>query len=222
MKNYKTLTTTVFAWVMSLAVTATACNPTHSEKENSTGEEQSTTSRASDPVKEANILFKSGKVIEIAYASIAGGKEAQLNEEYFAKIIPIAAEYGGKMLGSLGVTAVTDGEMYPQMIAIFEWPEIAARDRLLADKRAKKLFPIRDEALTFLKLAYFTVDEDVTVTFREDKTYEFFNAWLTPEAETALPEYFKQSDAPKKKYGPPVFVASLKPMKNLPSEDYLL
>ena len=76
--------------------------------------------------------------------------------------------------------------------------------------------------MTFIKLAYFTVEEDVTVKFREDKTYEFFNAWLTPEAETALPEYFKQSDAPKKKYGPPVFVASLKPITNLPSEDYLI
>lgn len=175
-----------------------------------------------DYVKEAKILFKTGKVIEIAYATVEGGKEAHLNKEYFSKILPIAAKYGGKMLGSLQVTAVVDGEVTPQMIAIFEWPNVEARDKLLADSKAKKLFPIRDAVLTSIKLAYFTVDNDVTVTFKEGKTYEFFNAWLTPEAEKLLPEYFKKSDTVKKKYGPPNFVASLKPLKGLPAADYLL
>ncbi|WP_128755289.1 hypothetical protein [Aquimarina sediminis] len=175
-----------------------------------------------DKVREANILFKAGKVIEIAYATVEGGKNAQLNKEYFSKILPIAAKYEGKMLGSLQVTAVVDGEVVPQMIAIFEWPNIEARDKLLADKKAQKLFPTRDAILTSIKLAYFTVDEDVSVTFREDKTYEFFNAWLTPEAEKLLPKYFQKSENVKKKYGPPSFVASLKPLKGLPGADYLL
>ena len=221
MKNFKTVRTAIFAMAMSLGMAVFACTPANSENEKATKKNQELETLVKAHVKEANIVFKKGKVIEIAYASVLGGKEAQLNQEYFAKILPLAAEYGGKMLGSLQVTAVVDGEMSPQMIAIFEWPEIAARDKLLADERAQKLFPIRDEALTFIKLAYFTVEEDVTVKFREDKTYEFFNAWLTPEAETALPEYFKQSDAPKKKYGPPVFVASLKPVE-LPAADYLV
>lgn len=173
-------------------------------------------------VKQTKVLFKVGKVIEIAYATVEGGKEAYLNTEYFSKILPIAAKYEGKMLGSLQVTAVVDGEVSPQMIAIFEWPNIEARDKLLADKKAQKLFPIRDAVLTSIKLAYFTVDEDVLVTFREDKTYEFFNAWLTPEAEKLLPEYFQKSENVKKKYGPPSFVASLKPLKGLPAADYLL
>lgn len=174
------------------------------------------------PVKSVDITFKSGKVIEIAYATIEGGKEAELSQNYFSKILPIAAKYGAKMLGSLQVTAVVDGDVAPQMIAIFEWPNIEARERLLADRQAKKLFPIRDAILTSIKLAYYTVEKDVTVTFREDKTYEFFNAWLTPEAGKLLPEYFKKSDAPKKKYGPITFIASLKPISGLPAEDYLL
>ena len=173
-------------------------------------------------VKEANIIFKSGRVIEIAFGSLEGGKEAQLGMEYFPKILPIAEKYGGKMLGSFQVTAVTGGEIQPQMVAIFEWPDLAARDQLGADEEAKKLFPIRDDAMTFFKQSFYTVAEDVTVTFREDKTYEFFNAWLTPDAETALPEYFKQSEAPKQKYGPPRFLADLKPLENAPTEDYVL
>lgn len=221
MKNHKAITATIFALAMSLAITVNKLNSSNSEKENSVSAKESTDSVVSPLVKEANMQFKAGKVIELAYVSVEGGKEGQLNQEYFAKILPIAAEYGGKMLGSLRVTAVTEGKMFPQMIAIFEWPELAARDKLLADKRAQKLFPVRDEALTFIKLAYFTVEQDVMVTFKEDKTYEFFNAWLTPASETALPEYFKQSDAPKKKYGSPAFLASFKPIK-LPAADYLV
>ena len=126
------------------------------------------------------------------------------------------------MLGSLQVTAVVDGDIAPQMIAIFEWPNIEARDKLLADCNAKKLFPVRDAILTSIKLAYFTVEKDTPVTFREGKTYEFFNAWLTPEAGKLLPEYFKKSEGPKKKYGPITFVASLKPITGLPTANYLL
>jgi len=216
----KTVKLALFSTVISLAAFVYACNPANSEKE--AEKHQSTDSFAEDNVKEASITFKSGKVIEIAYASLEGGKEAQLSREYFPKILPIAAKYGGKILGSFQVTAVTGGEIQPQMIAIFEWPNLAARDQLLADKDAKKLFPIRDEAMTFFKQAYYSVPEDVTVRFREDKTYEFFNAWLTPEAKTALPEYFKRSEEVKKKYGPPAFLVSLKPLKNAPKEDYVL
>jgi len=175
-----------------------------------------------EPVKTVDIIFKSGKIIEIAYATVRGGKEMELQTEYFAKILPIAAKYGAKMLGSLQVTAITGGEIHPQMIALFEWPNLEAKQKLFEDEAAKKLFPIRDAALTSLKMSYYTVPEDITVTFREDKTYEFFNAWLTPEAKTALPEYFKQSDASKQNYGPPVFLADLKPFENSPKEDYVL
>ncbi len=173
-------------------------------------------------VKEANITFKANTIIEVAFVSLEGGKEKQIGMEYFPKILPIAAKYGGKMLGSLQVTAVTDGEIHPQMIAFFEWPNLKAREKLLKDKDAKKLFPIRDDAMTFFKQAYYTVDKDVTVTFKEGKIYEFFNAWLTPESKTALPKYFKNTDEVKKKYGPPAFLASLKPLKNAPKESYVL
>jgi len=182
----------------------------------------STGSQAQEINKSFDITFNSDKIIEIAFATIEGGKEAQLGQEYFPKILPIAAKYGGKMLGSFQVLAVTGGELQPQMIAVFEWPSLDAQKRLLADENAKKLFPIRDNTLTSIKLAYYTVDKDVTITFRSDKTYEFFNAWLTSEAKTSLPEYFEQSNAPKLKYGPPKFLADLKPLSHVFNEDHIL
>lgn len=169
-----------------------------------------------------DITFLSGKIIEIAYATLEGGKEERLGKEYFPKILPIAAKYGGKSLGSFQVLAVVDGEVKPQIVAIFEWPSFSAHKQLLNDREAKKVFPIRDEVLTSIKLSYFTVEKDVTVNFKANKTYEFFNAWLTPEAKTALPKYFKQSHAPKLKYGPPKFLVDLKPAPGIPNESYIL
>ena len=168
------------------------------------------------------VILSQGKIIEIAFASIDGGKEEQLSMEYFPKILPIVERYGGKMLGSFQVTAVTSGEIYPQMIAIFEWPSLEAQKKLFADEEAQKLFLIRDDAVTAFKAAYYTVEEDTTITFRGDRTYEFFNAWLTPEAETALPEYFVQSEAPKQKYGPPEFLVKLKPYDMAPQKEHVL
>ena len=216
MKNtkMKTVKLALMALAMSFGVTVSASNKVTPEKENNSENGQKTLSSNVDLVKESNILFKKGKIIELAYLSIKGGEEHKLQSEYFAKIMPIASKYGGKILGSFQVTAITGGEITPQTVVIFEWPTIASRDELLANKEAQKLFPIRNAALTFGQVAYFTVKKDVTVTFREDKVYEFFNAWLTLDAENGLPEYFEKSDAPKKRYGAPMFLVSLHPVKD--------
>ncbi len=173
-------------------------------------------------VRKTDITFKEGKIIEVAFATLEGGKEAQLGRDYFPKIMPIAEKYGGKMLGSLTVTAIIQGEIQPQVIALFEWSSLEARDQLLADKEAQKLFPIRDDAMTFFRQAFYTTKKNVTVTFRQDKTYEFFNAWLSPDAKELLPKYFAESAQVKTKYGPPKFVASLDPYPNSPKADFIL
>lgn len=172
--------------------------------------------------RKASIILKAGTVIEISYASVEGGKEKQLMKDYLPKIMPIVANYGGKMLGSFKVTAVTGGEIKPQMVVLFEWPNLKARDQMHADRAAKKLFPLRDDAMTFFKQAFYAVDKDTQLTLHEDKTYEFFNAWTTFAAKVSLPAYFKLSDAPKQKYGPPKFIAMLKPLENAPKGGYVL
>ncbi len=172
--------------------------------------------------RQATLLLKADTVIEISYISVEGGKEAQLMTDYLPKILPIVEKHGGKMLGSFSVSAVTGGEITPQMIVLFEWPSLEAREEMHADRDAQDLFPLRDDALTFFKQALFTVDEDTQLTLYEDKTYEFFNAWTTFAAAVSLPAYFTLSDAPKQRYGPPTFIASLKPLENALAGDYLL
>ncbi len=172
--------------------------------------------------RKASIMLKAGTVIEISYASVEGGKEKQLMVDYLPKIKPIVANYGGKMLGNFRVTAVTGGEITPQMVVLFEWPSLKARDQMHADKAAKKLFPLRDDAMTFFKQAFYAVDKDTQLILHEDKTYEFFNAWTTLVAKVSLPAYFALSEAPKQKYGPPKFIASLRPLENAPKGSYVL
>jgi len=172
--------------------------------------------------REASVLLKADTVIEISYASVEGGKEMQLMGDYLPKIMPIVASYGGIMLGNFQVTAVTGGEITPQMVVIFEWPSLEAREKMHADEAAKKLFPLREDAMTFFKQAFYKVDEDTTLTLHEDKTYEFFTAWLTFAAKASLPAYFKLSETPKQKYGPPKFVAMLKPLEDGPKGSYVL
>ncbi|MEH6631734.1 MAG: DUF1330 domain-containing protein [Halopseudomonas aestusnigri] len=174
------------------------------------------------PPREASMLLKAGTIIEISYASIEGGKEKQLMGDYLPQIMPIVASYGGKMLGSFQVTAVTGGEVEPQMLAIFEWPSLEARTQLHQDKAAQKLFPLRDDALTYFKQAFYTVDQDTPLVFKENKSYEFFNAWLTIASTVSLPAYFKLSEGPKQKYGPPEFIAQLKPLENPPEGSYVI
>ena len=172
--------------------------------------------------KRTEINFEAGKIIEMAYFSIETGKEAQIKDQYFPKIMPIMAKYGGKMLGSFQVSKKIEGDISPQSVGVFEWPSLEARDQLINDSDAKKLFPIRDDALSFIKLAYFTVEKDITVTFRGDKTYEFFNAWLTADAKTNLPKYFERSAEAKDRIGQPKFLATFKPLDNDPGGEYIL
>jgi len=172
--------------------------------------------------RQASIMLKAGTVIEVTYFSVEGGKEKQLMMDYLPKIMPIVGSYGGKMLGSFGVTAVTGGEIKPQMVVLFEWPSLKARNDMHADKSAKKLFPLREDAMTFFKQSFFSVGKNTLLTLHEGKTYEFFNAWTTIAAKVSLPAYFKLSEAPKQKYGPPKFIAMLTPLDNGPSGSYVL
>ncbi len=168
------------------------------------------------------IAFKKGMVYDIAYFSVKSGKEKQLNDEYFPQALRIGKDYGVSMLATFGVTEVTAGDISPQMVAIFEWPSLAVKKKFESDKRYKKIVHLRDDALSFIKVAFYEVGEDVEIVFRADKSYEFFGAWLTPEADTYLPKYFEVSEPIKRSYGRPYpeFKVTFASIKDAPSGDF--
>jgi len=169
-------------------------------------------------VTSKDIIFEKGKLIEIAYFSVDKNKQQQLSQHYFPKVIPLLQEYKAKMLVKFEVKKIAGGEIKPKMIAIFEWPSLAVKVKFENDSRYKKVKPIRDEALRFLKLGYFEVAETTEITFRQDKVYEFFGAWLNKGSEKTLKKYFQVSGPIKKNYGrpEPIFKVLLKVVANAP------
>ncbi len=167
-----------------------------------------------------DITLKKGKLIEVVYPRVRKGKEQSLKNDYFPKAMPIVREYGGKMLGRFKVIKKAGGEISPQMIGIFEWPDLAAKESLMQDVRYQKIIPIRDAAFSFLKFGYYNVGKDTTIQFKENKVYEFFGAWLdpSPTSKDKLNEYFKVSGPIKKRYGrpEPIFKTMLGTFKDAP------
>ncbi len=124
-------------------------------------------------LKQAHIKFSKDKVYEIAYVSIVPGKEKEIFGDYFPKVMPIVAKYGGKPVGMLAVPGVKDGTKHAQMASIFEWPSVDSWFQLHKNPDFLKIVHIRDEALSFGNPAnFYTVDNDFEAAFTEGKMYE--------------------------------------------------
>ncbi len=161
------------------------------------------TANFSHDIKAQTVLFKKGKVYELAYVDVQPEKMNQLNTQYFPKAMPFIIKYGAKMIGGFEVVK-NESDMLPSnMVAIFEWPNAQARLDLLADKEFQKIVHLRDEALNTVNLGYFGVTEDKAITFRSDKVYEFGSANLKPgdQAQKDLKNYFEISEPIKRSYG---------------------
>ena len=143
--------------------------------------------------------------MKLAYFAVKEGKEKSLEKEYFPRASQIAKDYDGKILGQFKVIKKTGGNINPQMIAIFEWSNLAAKKKMGQDSRNQKIKPIHDNAMSFFKSGYYEVSKDTTISFKENKVYEFFGAWLDsdPKSKDKLNEYFKVSGPIKKSYGRP-------------------
>ena len=118
------------------------------------------------------VQFNAGTAIELSFATVAEGKEAQLFGEYFPKVMPIVADLGGKPMGSyvIGDSATKLGT--PKMGAFFQWPDLDGFHKLHDDPRFLAIKGIRDEALSFFSNAhFFCVAEDTEVTFEEGQEY---------------------------------------------------
>ncbi len=190
-----------------------ACG-THSSKEMTMSDDHSMRSK--------DIIFTEGKLIEIAYVTPIESKQLALKRDYFPKAKPLAKKYGGKMLGIFKVIKKTAGNIDPEMLYVFEWPDVASKKAFDNDASFQSIKSIRDDAFSFKRFAFYKVKEDVTISFQESKVYEFFGAWLKPNGKDKLNEYFKVSAPIKKSYGrpEPVFKAVMTVVENGPTTDY--
>ncbi len=159
------------------------------------------------------INFKKDKIYEFSYFTVKPGKQKQLDEKYFPVSMPIVAEYGGKMHAMFMVTDNIKGDLEGQMLGIFEWPSLDVKNKMHEDPRFKKVAPVMMDALSYFKTGFYEIENDANVTFSNQKSYEFFGAWIN--SDETLKEYFKVSGPIKKSYGhpEPKFKLALKPAK---------
>ena len=168
---------------------------------------------ATDTEVSQTIHFSEGKLIEVAFLSVKKEKQKQLNEQYFRQVMPIAGEYGMKHLVNLMVTDIPSGTNTPQLVGFFEWPNLEARLKFSKDKRFLKIKGIRDDALNYLKVGYFSVKKDTEVTFKQNRLYEVYAMWMNAKNAPKMGEYFKRVGAKAHEFGAR-FPISFNPVKN--------
>lgn len=211
-----------------LAAISINVNYSYEKKQNNKSQETSVQTNNSNlnDLKSLDVVLRKDKVYEIAYAKIIEGKQEILFKQYFPEAGPIISEYGGKNIATFSVIDIKDGGILekPTMLVLFEWPSIEIYQKTIVDSRLKKLFPLRNSAFKDFGQSFVTVKEDTPITFKADKSYEFFLAWLKPNRQKALKEYFKVSAPIKKAYGKPepVFKANLTPISNIPKSKTIL
>ncbi|MEN0062230.1 MAG: DUF1330 domain-containing protein [Myxococcota bacterium] len=140
--------------------------------------------------EDVRLTFDDAKMYEVAMFTVKAGEADALAEKYFAKVIPVAQEYGMRPLASFDVTHQEHGQPHAATWAFFEWPSVEAKTKFEADKRYQRLKPQRDRRLDTLKLVYTQVAEDTSVTLRSDRLYEFFAGWINAHNGSHLPQYF--------------------------------
>ncbi|MBN4062427.1 MAG: hypothetical protein COA57_04120 [Flavobacteriales bacterium] len=180
----------------TLSMSAASCssnNANNVPKNTSTGTMAKTEVDNITTLAAAEVIFQKGKLIEVAFLSVKGGKEKQLNEEYFPKVMPIVTEYGGKPLLTIGVQHAWSEEIKPQMVVFFEWPSAAKKEAFEKDKRFKEVKKIRDDALSFLKLSFFEVEQDLPVQLDKSKFYEVYGMSMDKENGHLMQKYFEKA-----------------------------
>jgi|GEM_PF-3919815 len=159
--------------------------------------------------KSNTIKFDSQKIYEIVYFTVGEGKQKQLDEEYFPVSMPIAAEYGGFLKGMFKVEDTHRGALEGEMVGIFEWKDMSAYEAMHKDERFLKVVPILQDSIAYFKTGFFSPAETTKVEFSNQKSYEFFGAWI--KSKEKLNEYFQESTPLRASYGRPApkFVLSL-------------
>ncbi len=145
---------------------------------------------AATQAAEVELIFQPSTLVEVAMFSVNPGEELALGEKYFSKVMPIAAEYGMKPLGTFTVAHIEHGDVEAAQWGFFQWPDLASKQDFEADRRFLKLVGERDSRLGTLKIIYVKVEEPTTVTLDDDRYYEIFAGWVNRHEGAHLQDYF--------------------------------
>jgi len=176
----------------TLSLSATSCSNNETKMVKNTSD-SAIAETVEQSTKINEVVFKKGKLIEVAFLSVKEGMSKQLKEDYFPKVMPIVAEYGGKPLMKIGVKNNYSEDIKAQMIVFFEWPNAAQKEAFEKDPRFLKVKTIRDEALSFLQLSFFEVAKNMPVKLEENKFYEVYGMSMNKENGHLMQKYFEKA-----------------------------
>ncbi|MEM8783317.1 MAG: hypothetical protein AAGE65_10750 [Planctomycetota bacterium] len=139
------------------------------------------------------VTLDAEKLIEFATAKIAPGREQAFQTDYFQKLMPLLQEYGVRPIRIFPVTRTDHGPAGKYtLFGLFEWPDLATKQRFESDPRFVKLRQFRDTLMETPVTSVLTrVDETVTFTPKPGSVMEAAVVWINAEKAEHLPQYFQ-------------------------------
>lgn len=128
------------------------------------------------------INLKKGELLSIISVIPKKGDKAEAaRSEYYQNAFPLAQQHGLKREGQLRVIAAPVGKHKSEGIIFFSWPSQAAEASLETEADWPEIKALRPKAWEDLRVFTDELDEDLTLTFKADKTYTIAMAWTNPE-----------------------------------------
>ena len=137
---------------------------------------------AEQPAAPLTIDLKRGELLSIISVIPNKGDQADAaRAEYYQSAFPLAQQYGLKREGQLKVTSAPVGQHKSEGIIFFSWPSQAAEASLEKEADWPAIKALRPKAWEDLRIFTDELEEDLTLTFKADKTYTIAMAWTNPE-----------------------------------------
>lgn len=143
---------------------------------------QTTAASTAQVAAPVEISLKKGELFSIISVIPKTGEAADAaRSEYYATAFPLAEQYGLKREGQLRVVASPVGKHESKGIIFFSWPSKTAEEAVEQEAAWPGIKALRPKAWEDLRIFTKELDEDLTLTFKADKTYTIAMAWTNPE-----------------------------------------
>lgn len=108
------------------------------------------------------------------------GREAR--DEYFTRVLPLAARHGFRSVGGLRLEKITPDDYAPTLyMSFFAWPGAEARAAFHSEPEWPSLRAMRPRIWQELRICVVRAPTEAVLRFREDRAYSVSFAWLDPE-----------------------------------------
>lgn len=129
-------------------------------------------------------LYKD-KIYNLVFLRVKEEK-TKLLEDYLQKAMEISGAYGGRMIANFDVIEARTKHMNPNAIRIFEWSDLNSRNRAFNSDEFKEIHPLREVALSELKIGFFSVKKTQEIHLCSKKIYEIAGFTLFSETNPKL------------------------------------